>query len=225
MQYPPYMAFLRGLSHKVWTWQLFMTVSTVFTLAFEIGFAFLVWRPVTRWVIIAMAVALHGGIGLFMGLKTFSLMMLTLVMSFVPPHIIQRLLRRLGRGPSGLRLYFAARSPRALRMAALVHALDAWDQVALIGQDRADDGLARLRLETADGEVYSGAVAGFRLLLWLGPFRVFYPWTWFVSPARPSRKPTAEDTRSAPSGLPEPISLRQPAELGKKSSPHIKQQS
>ena len=53
---------------------------------FEIGFAFLVWRPRTRWVMIGMAVILHGLIGLFMGLKTFSMIMLVMNMAFLRPE-------------------------------------------------------------------------------------------------------------------------------------------
>jgi hypothetical protein len=89
MQYPAYTAFLVFLCHHPWLWQVFMTAGTTFTLVFEISFAFLVWGRRTRWLLIAMAVILHGVIGLFMGLKTFSMMMLTLVLSFVPPETIR----------------------------------------------------------------------------------------------------------------------------------------
>jgi hypothetical protein len=214
MQYPAYLWFLQVLSKQVWLWQLFITAGTVFTLAFEIGFTFLVWRSTTRWLILAMAVTLHGGIGLFMGLKTFSLMMLTLVLSFVPPEVIHRLLRRLGRGPVGLRLFFPARSPRALRAAALVHALDVNDQVALIGLDRPAEGEDRLRLETPDGQTVTGPALAFRLVRCLSLFRVFFPWNWFgIQPFRTRQTPAAT---SPPAGLPEPVSLRPTAEAIRK---------
>jgi hypothetical protein len=178
MQYDSYMAFLTFLAKTPWLWNLFMTAGTVFTLAFEIGFAFLVWRPGTRWVIIAMAVTLHGGIGLFMGLKTFSFMMLTLVMSFVPPEVIHRVLRALARGPVGLKLRYPARFPKAIRAAGIVHALDIWNQVELLALVRKEEAPARLLLETPQGEKYSGWALVFRLVRSLGIFRIFFPWNW-----------------------------------------------
>lgn len=61
----------------------FMNIGTLFTLAFEIGYAFLIWRPSTRWFFLSGALVLHGLIGLFMGLKTFGLIMLVLNMAFL----------------------------------------------------------------------------------------------------------------------------------------------
>jgi hypothetical protein len=135
MQYPAYNAFLMFLSKYRLFWELFMTVGTLFTLTFEIGFAFLVWNRYTRWMMLAMAVTLHGGIGLFMGLKTFSLMMLCLVLAFVSPELIRRLLRAISRGPSGMRLYFPAWARPSVRAASLVHALDVYNQVELVDEN------------------------------------------------------------------------------------------
>ena len=53
------------------------------TLAFEIAYPFLIWKPNTRWLFLSGAIFLHGFIGLFMGLKTFSLMMLVFNMAFL----------------------------------------------------------------------------------------------------------------------------------------------
>src|SRR5262249_15676109 len=55
---------------------LCITGACYLTLAFEISYPYLIWRPSTRWLMLAGAIFLHGFIGLFMGLKTFSLMML-----------------------------------------------------------------------------------------------------------------------------------------------------
>ena len=60
-----------------------LTSGGLFTLVFEIGYAFLIWRPKLRWLFLGAAIILHGGIGLFMGLKTFSLMMLVMNMVFL----------------------------------------------------------------------------------------------------------------------------------------------
>ena len=61
-----------------------MTGGVVFTLFVEICFPYLVWLPRWRGVMLSAAVVLHLSIALFMGLVTFSLIMLTAVLAFVP---------------------------------------------------------------------------------------------------------------------------------------------
>lgn len=78
-----YLGFLRLLGSHQLLYDAFMTGGGLFTLAFEIGYAFLIWRPRMRWVFLGAAILLHGGIGFFMGLKTFSLMMLVMNMAFL----------------------------------------------------------------------------------------------------------------------------------------------
>jgi uncharacterized membrane protein YphA (DoxX/SURF4 family) len=78
-----YMWCLRQLGSYQILYDGFNTGGGLFTLAFEIGYAFLIWRPRLRWVFLAGALTLHGGIGLLMGLKTFSLMMLVMNMAFL----------------------------------------------------------------------------------------------------------------------------------------------
>jgi hypothetical protein len=97
-----YMDFLRVLCEHRWLWELVTTGGTYFTLAFEIGFAFLVWNTRLRWVIILAAVMLHVGIALFMGLVTFSMMMMVAVLSFVPAAAVRERLSRLSRGLVGI---------------------------------------------------------------------------------------------------------------------------
>ena len=83
MQFDLYLAFLRFLGRHQLLYDAFMTGGGLFTLVFEIGYAFLIWRPKLRWLFLGAAIMLHGGIGLFMGLKTFSLMMLVMNMAFL----------------------------------------------------------------------------------------------------------------------------------------------
>ncbi len=83
MQHEIYLDFLRFLGEHQWLYDLFMTGGGLFTLCFEIGYIFLIWRPRLRWVFLGAAILLHGGIGLFMGLKTFALMMLVMNMAFL----------------------------------------------------------------------------------------------------------------------------------------------
>jgi hypothetical protein len=221
MQYDWYMAFLEFLAKHPWIWYVFMTCGTIFTLAFEIGFAFLVWRPRTRWIIIGMAVTLHGGIGLFMGLKTFSFMMLTLVMSFVPPEVIHRFLRALARGPARLKLYYQPRLLQSVRAASVVHALDVWNQVELVGQAGPSP---KLVLETPEKDKVAGLALNFRLLRTLGIFRIFYPWNWLGVFRRQAKDtfPEASIPRPTPAGE-TAGRWEEEVEVGPKASTAVKQ--
>lgn len=104
MQFPIYNWVLRQVGQTQWSLELFITGAGLFTLVFEIAYAFLIWRPSTRWLLLSGAILLHGFIGMFMGLKTFSLMMLVMNMGFVKSDEVRSVmasLRRLvGAGPS-----------------------------------------------------------------------------------------------------------------------------
>jgi len=90
-----YEPMLRSLASYRPVWEVAMTSQVIFTLVLEIGFPFLVWFPKTRGLCVAGAVLLHTGIGILMGLVTFSLMMLTLVASFIPSSTVERVLGQL----------------------------------------------------------------------------------------------------------------------------------
>ena len=94
MRVPLYTEFLAFLCRHRWLWEIFMAFGTLFTLFMELSFTFLIWLKRWRWVMLSGSVLLHTGIGLFMGLVTFSLMMLCLVMAFVPPEASRLLLAR-----------------------------------------------------------------------------------------------------------------------------------
>lgn len=89
---PIYRDVLVFLTQHRWLWELAMSGGVVFTLFLEIGLPFLIWLPRWRWLMIAGATLLHFGIGLFMGLVTFSLFMLCLVSSFLPPESVRYML-------------------------------------------------------------------------------------------------------------------------------------
>jgi len=103
MRVPLYMDFLTFLCQHRWLWECFMSGGAAFTLFIELGFPFLVWIKETRWLMLTGAVLLHTGIGLFMGLVTFSLMMLCLVLAFVPPEASRMLLNRIAENFKSLR--------------------------------------------------------------------------------------------------------------------------
>jgi hypothetical protein len=70
---------------------------TYLTVAWEISYPFLVWPKLTRPIFLGMAVFVHIGIGLAMGMLTFGLIMMYANLSFVPSEFIAKLLSRQGR--------------------------------------------------------------------------------------------------------------------------------
>jgi hypothetical protein len=79
-----------------WLWELGASAGVVFTLVVEIGLPFLIWNRSTRWLFVCGSVLLHTAIGLTMGLTSFSLMMLAMLLAFVPPEAVRNLLGNLG---------------------------------------------------------------------------------------------------------------------------------
>lgn len=92
MNQPGYMDFLIWLCQHRLVWELVMTFQAVYTLTLEVGFPFLVWNRRLRWLMVVLAVFLHTGIAVLMGLTGFGVMMLTLLLSFVPPETVRQLL-------------------------------------------------------------------------------------------------------------------------------------
>jgi uncharacterized membrane protein YphA (DoxX/SURF4 family) len=71
---------------------LLVNVLTLATLWWEISYAALVWPRLTRRVVLAMALPVHLGIGLAMGMMEFGLAMLTANLAFVPADVLRRFL-------------------------------------------------------------------------------------------------------------------------------------
>ena len=95
LRYQFYLSGMRALAQHRWLWEIFMTGGSFFTLALEIGFPYLVWNRRLRPFLVAASMSLHIGIALTMGLVAFSLLMATMVLSFIPGDSIQRVLERL----------------------------------------------------------------------------------------------------------------------------------
>lgn len=71
---------------------LLLNVLTLGTLFWEVAYAALVWPRLTRRLFLAMAVAVHLGIGLTMGMMEFGLAMITANLAFVSAETWRRIL-------------------------------------------------------------------------------------------------------------------------------------
>lgn len=72
-------------------WPSVFTALTHLTLFWEIFYCALVWPRWTRPITLALAVAVHGGIALGMGMATFGLMMIAANGIFISPWVLRRL--------------------------------------------------------------------------------------------------------------------------------------
>jgi hypothetical protein len=86
---PVFLGTLRFIAASRWAWELFAAAGNLFTLALELSFAFLVWSVRWRWLLILGSILLHTGIGLLMGLTTFSIVMLVMLVSFMSPESVR----------------------------------------------------------------------------------------------------------------------------------------
>ena len=77
------MSWVGGYSDR--TLSIFSSAGVLFTLAYEIGFSFLVWNRTLRPLVLAGGLLLHLGIGLLMGLGPFSAAMATCLLAFIEP--------------------------------------------------------------------------------------------------------------------------------------------
>jgi hypothetical protein len=92
---------LRGLAAH----PLVVNALTLTTLWWEVTYAALVWPRLTRRLCLAMAVLVHLGIGLAMGMMEFGLAMIVANLAFIPAGLLETLLspftsRRPDRAPS-----------------------------------------------------------------------------------------------------------------------------
>jgi hypothetical protein len=87
--FAPYMWFMRQIVGHRWLVELMMSFGSVYTLFLEIAFPFLVWRPRLRPYMIILAILLHTGIAVMMGLTLFGLFMMTLLLCYIPPQTVK----------------------------------------------------------------------------------------------------------------------------------------
>jgi hypothetical protein len=101
VQSPVYLWVMNLIAGNRVVFAVVMTTAALMTLAFEISYSYLIWRRSTRPILLTVAMMLHGSIALFMGLKTFSLLMMTFNMAFVAPETVRWGLRKLSGGRYG----------------------------------------------------------------------------------------------------------------------------
>jgi Vitamin K-dependent gamma-carboxylase len=72
-------------------WPILAALATHLTVFWETFYCFLIWQPRCRPIMLGIAVAVHGGIGLFLGMITFGFMMIVANIAFVEPEWVQRI--------------------------------------------------------------------------------------------------------------------------------------
>lgn len=76
------------------SWPLLISSMTHITVLWELSYPALVWPRLTRPLVIFVAVPLHMGIALFLGMPTFGLIMLVGNMAFVSPWLLRAVVKR-----------------------------------------------------------------------------------------------------------------------------------
>ena len=75
-------------------WPRLTALLTHITVFWELFYVALVWPRLTRPIVLLIAVAVHGGIAIALGLMTFGLVMLIGNLAFVPSELVRRVLER-----------------------------------------------------------------------------------------------------------------------------------
>ncbi len=71
-------------------WPVLVALATHATVFWELFYCFLIWNRYSRPLVLWMAVFVHGGIALFMGMITFGLVMIIANLSFISPNTVRR---------------------------------------------------------------------------------------------------------------------------------------
>jgi hypothetical protein len=123
IQYRWYESLVRDMVTYRPVYAVMAATGIAVTFLAELGLPFLVWTR-KRPYILVVAFLLHAGIAVFMGLWIFSLLMMTLLLSYLPGAAIRTQLFGAG-GAVKARLRLSDRRPETVRGAALLTALDA----------------------------------------------------------------------------------------------------
>jgi hypothetical protein len=102
---------LAGIVNLLGSQMWLLSIAGATVVLWECSYALLIWIRPLRPFVLATALAVHGGIGLFMRLAEFSLVMLAANAAFVPPQLWRSLGQRLAYALKG-RLYLASKAGR-----------------------------------------------------------------------------------------------------------------
>ncbi len=176
-----------------WLWQLVSGLGVLFTIAFEVGFPFLIWNRRLRPLLLTAGVVMHEGISIFMGLGSFGAIMLTALMAFVSPVTLRWVIDVLFKGKSGYRFTYDPSEPAQLSAAEWVWAADSWKQVTLLDshEHASAQGGSVIR---PDGAILHGLSGFWTLVKALRPLWILWPAALFVF----LRLRTGEYTSSRP---------------------------
>lgn len=75
-------------------WPRTISVLTQVSVAWETFYCVLIWNRLTRPVMLMLAVPLHLGIAVFLGMSTFGLVMLIGNLAFISPRLVRRVIER-----------------------------------------------------------------------------------------------------------------------------------
>lgn len=169
------MSWLAKIASMPWLPELVSSFGVAMTIGFEMGFPVFVHVRILRPLVLFVGVALHAGIGFFMGLGSFGAAMLSGLASFVDPSSLRWAAEVLFKGQGGYRFVFDRGVPRHLELASFIHGADPWRQI-----DVADSKLSSLpgsagTLVAPDGTVLTGFAAFCRLVRVLRPLWLSWP--------------------------------------------------
>lgn len=171
----------------LWVWNSITTATSYATLAFEIGFVFLIWYPFWRPILLTFAVLLHAGIGFFMGLVAFGNIMLTGCMSFIPPEKMEWFVTALLKGGRTFQFRYSRGDETSLRQAALLKTVDCWNQISFVDAGNVSGG--------GELEAPTGVKRGKSILVAaLGSLRA----SWLVAPLLLAVFPSGGESKPAP---------------------------
>lgn len=155
MNYPIYESTLRWVASIKPLMLAIFAGFTYFTLAMEIAFPYLVWTRL-RPVVVSLAILLHGGIAVIMGLVSFQLLMMTMLIAYIPAAVIrQRLFWEPGSGPK-MSLRYDGKNPEHARLASFIRALDVTNQVSCHDEAGKSKIGEAVELVGVDGRVHTG---------------------------------------------------------------------
>lgn len=129
---------------------------TVFTLAVEIGFPFLVWTRL-RPLMVSLSALLHLGIAIMMGLAVFGMYMYSMLLAYFPAKLVRERVAHAPGSGRKLTVRYDGRDPTAVRKAALIRAMDVSGQVTFVDLAGKGDVDHTVRLTDPDGHEATGS--------------------------------------------------------------------